>query len=154
MEKATMESTIRNQTSKLPKLLHTPSSTTPTHFFQCKKERKNSILNDIWGQCNSCLSVSSVTDIQATEVVTKVLQNMKVHRILSNTFRVLEPTVTPVCNMPSATPSLSILIRKGVTKVTYVAPDHFFKRSSAHFSVDPPTLSRTKSNLQTYKEQV
>lgn len=98
--------------------------------------------------------MSSVTDIQATEVVTKVLQNMKVCRILSNTFRVLEPTVTPVCNIPSATPSLSILIRKGVTKVTYVAPDHFFKRSSAHFSVDPPTLSRIKSNLQTYKEQV
>lgn len=96
----------------------------------------------------------ALTDIQATEVVTKVLQNMKVHRILSNTFRVLEPTVTPVCNMPSATPSLSILIRKGVTKVTYVAPDHFFKRSSAHFSVDPPTLSRIKSNLQTYKEQI
>lgn len=61
--------------------------------------------------------------------------------------------MTPVCNMPSATPSLSTLIKKGVTKVTYVAPDHFFSRSSAHFSVDPPTLSRMKSNLETRKEQ-
>lgn len=94
------------------------------------------------------------TSTQATNEATRVLRNIKVYRILSNTFTVLEPTVTPVCNMPSATPSLSILIRKGVTKVTYVAPDHFFRRSRAHFSVDPPTLSRMKSNLQTHKEQV
>lgn len=95
-----------------------------------------------------------MTSTQATNEATRVLCNIKVYRILSNTFTVLEPTVTPVCNMPSATPSLSILIRKGVTKVTYVAPDHFFRRSRAHFSVDPPTLSRMKSNLQTHKEQV
>lgn len=49
-----------------------------TFFFSArKKERKNCILNDIWGQCNSCLAMSSMTDIQTTEVGTEVLQNMK-----------------------------------------------------------------------------
>jgi hypothetical protein len=38
--------------------------------------------------------------------------------------------------------------RKGVTKVTKVAPDHFLRKFKAHVSVDPPTLSRIKSNLE------
>lgn len=98
--------------------------------------------------------MNHMTSTQATKEATRVLHNIEVYRILPITFTVLEPTVIPVRNMPSATPSLSILIMKGVTKVTYVAPDHFFRRSKAHFSVDPPTLSRMKSNLQTHKEQV
>lgn len=63
----------------------------------------------------------------------------------------LVPTVTPVCSMPSATPSLSTFSRKGVIKVTYVAPDHFLRKFRDHFSVDPPMLSRMKSNLETGK---
>lgn len=42
--------------------------------------------------------------------------------------------------------------RKGVTKVTYVAPDHFLRKFRAHVSVDPPTLSRMKSNLERKKQ--
>ena len=64
------------------------------------------------------------------------------------TFNVLEPTVTPVCSMPSAMPNRSMFRRKGVTRVTYVAPDHFLRNFRAHVSVDPPTLSRIKSNLE------
>jgi len=64
------------------------------------------------------------------------------------TLSVFEPTVTPVCNMPSAMPNRSMFRRKGVTKVTYVAPDHFLRKFRAHVSVDPPTLSRIKSNLE------
>lgn len=63
------------------------------------------------------------------------------------TFNALEPTVTPVCSMPSARPSWSTFRRKGVTRVTYVAPDHFLRKLGAHVSVEPPTLSRIKSNL-------
>lgn len=54
----------------------------------------------------------------------------------------------PVRSMPSATPSLSMFTKKGVTKDTYLAPDHFLSRLGAQFSVDPPTLSRMKSNLK------
>lgn len=64
------------------------------------------------------------------------------------TFSVLEPTVTPVCSMPSAMPNRSMFRRKGVTRVTYVAPDHFLRKLRAQVSVAPPTLSRIKSNLE------
>lgn len=73
-------------------------------------------------------------------------------KTLLPTFNVLEPTVTPVCNMPSAMPNRSTFRRKGVTKVTYVAPDHFLRKFRAHVSVDPPTLSRMKSNLGRKKQ--
>ena len=69
-------------------------------------------------------------------------------KTLTPTFNVLEPMVTPVCSMPSAMPSRSMFRRKGVTNVTYVAPDHFLSKFRAHVSVDPPTLSRIKSNLE------
>ena len=62
-------------------------------------------------------------------------------------MRALVATVAAVCIIPSARPSVSVFWRKGVTRVTYLAPLHGFSRVSAQRSVSPPTLSRIRSNL-------
>lgn len=56
-------------------------------------------------------------------------------------------TVAAVCIIPSAIPSLSVFWRKGVTRVTYLAPLQGLSRFRAQRSVSPPTLSRIRSNL-------
>lgn len=72
---------------------------------------------------------------------------MKYRNAATVTLRALDATVTPVWSIPSAIPSRSVLQRKGVTSVTYLAPHHGFSRPRAQLSVSPPTLSRTRSNL-------
>lgn len=59
----------------------------------------------------------------------------------------LVATVAAVFIMPSAIPSRSVFSRKGVTRVTYLAPVHGLSRPRAHRSVSPPILSRIRSNL-------
>lgn len=83
----------------------------------------------------------------------KAISRNRRRSLALTTFNALEPTVTPVCSMPSAMPNRSMFRRKGVTKVTYVAPDHFLRKFRAHVSVDPPTLSRMKSNLEREKKK-
>lgn len=58
----------------------------------------------------------------------------------------------PAFNVPSNRPIESVLRSKGVTSVTYFAPDQGFSRPIAHSSVSPPTPSKTTSNLEVEKE--
>lgn len=57
----------------------------------------------------------------------------------------------PAFNVPSNRPIESVLRSKGVTSVTYFAPDQGFSRPIAHSSVSPPTPSKTTSNLEVEK---
>lgn len=65
-----------------------------------------------------------------------------------NTLNAFVATVAAVCIMPSAMPSVSVFWRKGVTRVTYLAPVQGLRRFRAQRSVSPPTLSRIRSNLK------
>lgn len=56
--------------------------------------------------------------------------------------------VNTALNAPSSRPMESVFWSKGVTSVTYFAPDQGFSLPITHCSVSPPTLSKITSNLR------